>query len=161
MQLKPRNQAPVMVHMLARHLLHLRTLLELVLTNRALVQLRVQQFIINGNRRKILDGVLGRRRSPVTIGIVFGELLNQLLEAGTEEVIADIGWEAKTGFGRVIDLELDVGAIGTKPLEMVLKEQERVEAVGFIKIGSGPGSGGDGEEMRVLEVDGGGRSGGG
>lgn len=161
MQLKPRNQATIMIHMLARHLLHLRTLLELVLTNRALVQLRVQQFIINGNRRKILDGALGCRRSPVTVRIVLGELLNQLLEPRTEEVIADVGWEAKTGFGRVIDLELHVGAVGTKPLEMVLKEHERVEAVGFIKIGSDPGSGGDGEGVRVLEVDGGGRSGGG
>lgn len=146
-----------MVHVLARHLLHSRTLLELVLTNRALVQLRVQQLIVDGYSREFLDGVFRCRRRPVTVGVILSELLNQLLEAGAKEVVADVGGEAKPRFGRVVDLDLDVGTIGAKALEVVLEEEEGVEHVGF---GAGPGTEGVGEEVRVLEVDGGVRRGG-
>lgn len=159
MQLKPRKQALIVVHVLARHLLHLRTLLELLLTNRALVQLRVQKLIVNGYGRELLDSVFRCRWRTVTVRVILGELLNQLLEAcGAEEVIADVGGEAKPRLGRVVDHELNVGTVGAKALEVVLKEEEGVEHVRF---GSGPGFERIGEEARVLEVDGGARSSGG
>lgn len=136
-----------MVHMLTRHLLHLRTLLKLILTNRTLVQLRAQQLIIHGHSRQLLNGVLRRRRRPVTVRIILGELLDQLLQPGAKKVIAEVGREAKPGFARVVNLELNVGSVGAKALEVVLEKENRVE---HFRFGSGPGA-------RVLEVDGGGQ----
>ena len=161
MQLKPRKQAIIMVHVLARHLLHLQSLVEFILANRALVMLRVQQLIIDGHRREILNGILRRRRGTVTIRIVLGELLNQLLKAGTEEVISDICRKAKPWLRRMVDFELNIGSVGAKALEVVLEEQKRIEHLGFGEIGVGPGTRGIGEDARVLEVDGGGGGGGG
>lgn len=122
-----------MIHMLARHLPHLRTLLKLILTNSTLVQFRVQQFIINSYRWKILNRVFRCRWCSVTVRIILGELLNQLFKARTEKVITKTGGNAKTRFRirRMIDLELDVGTISMKAVKVILKESEGVETLGF------------------------------
>lgn len=140
MQFKPWKQAIIMINMLTRHLLHLCTFLKLILTNSTLIQLRVQQRIINGHRRKILNSLFRRRRCAVTIRIILRKLLNQLLEASTEEVIAKVRGNPKPWFRfrRMIDLELNVCTVGVKAVEMILKESEGVETIG---IGSGPGNG--------------------
>lgn len=143
MQPKPRNQAVAVVRVLAGHLRHQRALLELVLADRALVQLGVQQLVVNGDGGEILDGVLGGGRRAVAVGIIVGELLNELLKAGAHEVVADVRREAKPLLlGRVAKVNLDVGAVGAKALNVVLEENHRVEHVGF---GSGPGYGGEKE----------------
>jgi len=138
MQPEPRNQAVSVVSVPARHLLHLRVLLELVLADRALVHLRVQQLVVDGDCGEILDGVLGGWRRAVTVGIVVGEELNQLLKAGAEVVVAKVGRGAKPVVGRVAEGELNVGAISAKALKVVLEVGPRVEHVGFA---AGPGTG--------------------
>nr|AFK43002.1 unknown [Medicago truncatula] len=140
MQFKPWKQAIIMINMLTRHLPHLHTFLKLILTNSTLIQLRAQQRIINSYRWKILNSLFRCRRCSVTVRIILCELLNQLLEASTEEVIAKVRGNTKPRFGfrRIIDLELNVCTVGVKAVEMILKESEWVETVG---IGSGPGNG--------------------
>ncbi|RDX64944.1 hypothetical protein CR513_56437, partial [Mucuna pruriens] len=116
MQPKPGKQAVRVVHMFARHLPHLRTLLELVQANGALVQLRVQQLVVDGDCGEILDGFLGGGRCAVAVGVVVGKLLNQLLQAGAEKVVAHVRWEPEPRLGRAIEVELDVGAVRAKVL---------------------------------------------
>lgn len=122
MKPKPRNQAVTMVHMLARHLHNLQPLFKLVLAHRALVLLRVEELIVDGDSGEILDGVFGCRRRAVAVWIVVGELLNQLLEAGAEEVVAHVHRKPKPRLGTATEVELDIGTVGAKVLKMVLEE---------------------------------------
>lgn len=149
MQFKPRKQTLIMVHMLARHLLYLRALLKLILTNGTLIELRVQQLIVHGDIGEILDGGFGGGGCAVAIGVVLGELLDELLEAGAEEVVAEVGG--------VVEVELDVGAVGVEVAEVVLEEVDGVEGVG-VEGGVAAGGGGEeeGEEGEVVEAEGGG-----
>lgn len=79
-----------MVQVLTRHLLRLLADLESVLTDSALGigRIRGEQLIGDVNTRESLDGRLGSRRGAVAVGIVLGQLLYELLEAGADEVIA-------------------------------------------------------------------------
>jgi len=138
MQPEPRNQAVSVIRVLARHLLHLRALLELVLADRTLVHLRVQQLVVHGDCGEILDRVLGGRWRAVTVGVVVSEQLNQLLKAGAEVVVAKVGRGAEPSVRRVAEGELNVGAVGAKALKVVLEVGPRVEHVGFA---SGPRTG--------------------
>ena len=61
----------------------------------------------------------------------------------------------------MVDLELYICSVGAKALEVVLEKHKRVEHIGSNKFMSRRGSGGTGEDARVLEVDGGGGGGGG
>jgi len=86
--------------------------LEGVFANGALRGIRRQQLLGDGDVRQALDGGLGGRRGAVAVRIVLGEVLDQLLEARPEEVVAvgDAG-EAEDSAGVAgLDHELEVAA---------------------------------------------------
>lgn len=122
-----------MVYMFARHLLDFHTALKVIFTDGALSEIRTQQPVINRYAGKRLDCGLRRRWRAIAVRIILGQLLDQLFESGTDEVIAEVGREPRPRLRRVIaDDELDISTTGCKVSEMVLKKQVGIEHWGLL-----------------------------
>lgn len=140
MQFQPRKNALRMVDVLTRHLLGLFGKLKTILADGALGGVGIQHFLGNFDGRKGLYRRLGGRGRTMAIGIVLSKLLDQLLETRTKEVIPKVEAGRKTegaggsGFpgGIILDDELDVGAVGSQGLKIILEEEKRIEDLRII-----------------------------
>lgn len=122
-----------MVHVLARHLPDFHTALKVIFTDGALSQIRTQQPVINHYAGKRLDCGLRRGWRAIAVRIILGQLLDQLLESGTDEVVAKVGREPRPRLRRVIaDDELDISTARCKVSKMVLKKQVGIEDWGLL-----------------------------
>lgn len=93
MQLEPWKDAFLVVDVTAWHLLSYYARLERVQTNRALGFVRPQQSLRDLDVRKRLHGILACWRCAVRIGIVLGQLLDQLLQPRANEIVANVSHE--------------------------------------------------------------------
>lgn len=115
--------------MLTRHLLNIPTVLKLIHTNSALVHLRPHHILRHLNSWQPLDRRFRSGRGSVSVGIVLGELLNQLLETRAEEVVPEVPRDsARRIGGMILDHELHVRAAGSEMLEVVLEKRHRIES---------------------------------
>lgn len=169
MQLKPGEDAIGVVDVLAGHLLRLGPELERLHADGALRGVGCEEMVGDGDGGEGLDGRLGGRGGAVAVRVVVSELLDELLEAGADEVVAEVGGEAEGGgvWSGVVEDKLDVGAAGDEGVDVALEEGQGVEGVGVEgrrRGGSeeveGAGGGGGGEdEARSSTGEGGGREG--
>lgn len=145
-----------MVNMFTRHLLNIHTTLKIIFTHSTLSQFRTQQSIVNSNGRKRIHSRLRSRRCSVSIRIVLGQLLNQLLEPWADEVIAEVSRKLKPLLRRRIvgDNELDVGTASGESGEVVLEKSVGIEHVRVLGIGRSSWREQVGEVSRVLGVTG-------
>jgi hypothetical protein len=105
------------------------------------------------------DGGLGGGRGAVAVGVVLGELLDELLEAGgADEVVGKVeAW----GRGPTLEDDLDGGAAGEEAAEVVVNEVGGIEEAWGERLGGG-GAEESGEVAGVADVEGGrGKEGGG
>ena len=113
------------------------------------------------------DGGLGGGRGAVAVGVVLGELLDELLEArGGHEVVSEADARGEEGRGApALEDDLDGGAAGEKAAEVVVEEVGGVEEARDGRLRGGRAEEG-GEVAGVAEIEGGrrgeeGRGGGG
>lgn len=93
MQLEPWEDAFLVVDVTAWHLLSYYARLERVQANRALGLVRPQQSLRDLDVHKGLHGILGCWRSAIPVGIVLGQLLDQLLQPRANEIVANVARE--------------------------------------------------------------------
>lgn len=117
----------------------------------------------DGDVRERGDGGLGGRRGAVAVGVVLGELLDELLEARADEVVAEAdppgpggGAPEGEGGGGALEDDLDGGAAREEAGEVIMEEVGGVEVPGGWGGGGGGGGGPEegGEVARVAEVEG-------
>nr|CAB3499332.1 unnamed protein product [Digitaria exilis] len=117
-KLQPGHDAVAVVDVLARHLLGHLPRREILLADGTLGTFRFSNHgLRNNDVRECREGRLGGRWCAVAVGVVLGELLDELLETRANEVVPEAcpadAAEAKTGAeadAGVVEEDLDVGA---------------------------------------------------
>lgn len=157
-EFKPREDAVLVEDVVAGELLGGGAELEVVHADGALrAPVGLHHVGGDGDVGERGDGGLGGGRGAVAVGVVLGELLDELLEAGgAHEVVGeaearDEGW---TGAPALED-DLDGGAVGEEAAEVVVDEVGGVEEAGRERAGGGRAEEG-GEVAGVAQVKGGG-----
>lgn len=135
MQLEPWHDAVLMIDVSARHLLGLRPNLKRIPANSTLGIIRCQELRRDQNIWKPQDSGLSSRRSAIAVRIILSELLNELLEARTNEVVTKVSASGERR-GALKD-DLDVGAASREGVEVVLQEGQGIEGLGAVEAGDG------------------------